>query len=338
MKWFVKYMILLLSLPILLSLDPLTYDSDYEAIYKSPEGILFLSYTNAWDEENLKQLYQELIKNKHGDEMQLLQEVRIRGGTLDSSSTKGSFHSMTNTITLYQGDKYTDVSSYSDTLSHEYGHHFAYHYLKSHHFPFSEWSKIRGLEKNPVKWDAFWNYADEDHKWYPQEIIAEDYVLLYGSRKKGNVQDLASSNEAFYLRTQHENENIPNVLENKEIFAYLEEASGLKVDENRFLKTPELIEASNQEVVFEITERKDVAYKVYFTLYEAGSKKDTKEVLKISSAGTNELKIPLQDFLNHEGSLQTVKVTIDVFDLHTLNGFKAKDNYLNIENNLISIK
>ncbi len=338
LKWIIKHIILLLFLPILLSLDPLTYDSDYHAIYKSPEGILFLSYTNAWDEEKLKQLYQVLIKNKHGDELQFLQEVRVRGGAFGASTTKGSFHALTDTITLYQGDKYTDVSSYADTLSHEYGHHFAYHYLQSHHFPFSEWSKIRGLEKKPVRWDAYWNYADENHKWYPQEIIAEDYVLLYGSGKKGNMQDVTSSNEAFYLRTQHENEEIPNVLGNKELITYLEEASGLKVDKDRLLKTPTLIEAKNQEVIFKITERKDVAYKVNFTFYEDGRKKDTKEILRISSPDTNKLKISMQDLLNQEYPSQTVKVTVDVLDLNTSIGFETKDIYLNIDSNLISIK
>jgi hypothetical protein len=330
-------LILLLSFPFLLSLDPLVYDSDYHASYQSPEGIIFLSYTDAWDETKLQQLYKELIQNKHGDELSLLQEVRIRGGSLGESSTKGSFHALTDSITLYQGDKYTEVSSYRDTLSHEYGHHFAYHYVLSHHFPFSEWSKIRKIDDSPIRWDAFWNYADDAHQWYSQEIIAEDYVLLYGAAEGTDIQKVKSSNEPFYLRTQHENERIPNVLDNKKMFRYLEEASGLKIDDSRYIKTPDLLGIKDQELRFGIANKDQIAYKINLTFYEDGVKKETKELLKVSSDKTGELKVPLEDYLR--GSVYSdVSLSIDVLDLNTSRGFETEKYHLKIDRNLMLSK
>ncbi|WP_191556950.1 hypothetical protein [Metabacillus idriensis] len=330
-------LILLLSFPLLLSLDPLVYDSDYQASYQSPEGIMFLSYTEAWDEKKLQELYKELIQNKHGDELALLQEVRIRGGSLGKSSTKGSFHALTDSITLYQGDKYTEVSSFRDTLSHEYGHHFAYHYVFSHHLPFSEWSKIRGISDSPVRWDAFLHYTEGDHKWYPQEIIADDYVLLYGSSEKTDVQEVKESNEPFYLRTQHENERIPNVLNNKKMFRYLEEASGLKIEDSRYLKTPELLQIRDQELRFRIAEKDQIAYKLNLVFYENGVRKESKEILKISSNETEELVVPLEDDLR--GSAYTdVSLSIDVLDLNTSRGFETETYRLTVDRNLMLSK
>ncbi|MEH7387010.1 hypothetical protein V7147_16600, partial [Bacillus sp. JJ1521] len=103
-KKVIVILFILCSLPILLSLDTITYNSTYYAKYESPEGILFLSYTENWDEPQLKDLYQELIKNKHGEELNLLQEIRVMGGSSPSNSMiTGIYHPFISSITLYKG-------------------------------------------------------------------------------------------------------------------------------------------------------------------------------------------------------------------------------------------
>ncbi|MFC3883596.1 hypothetical protein ACFOU2_08770 [Bacillus songklensis] len=330
---------ILIVLPILLSLDSIAYDSNYYAKYRSPEGILFLSYTKEWDEQKLKELYGELIKNKHGQEISLLQEVRVRGGYSDYD-IRGRYQALTNTITLYHGDSYTEPSSFRETLSHEYGHHFAYYYFKSHHFPFSKWANLRGLRNEPVRWDAFWNYSGDHHKWFPEEIIADDYVLLYGPTEKVDLKDVYS-NEAFYLRTEHENQDIPNVLENKELHQYLEKVSGLKIDKDRLLKTPIVKKVRDDTLSFSVTPKTDVAYRLNLSFYEqqedSYSEEGYYEMTVITSDHEgNEIVFPLEDSINEVASVPFngyIKASVDVLDLNTSIGFQTDDFTIKVHDN-----
>ncbi|WP_078410580.1 hypothetical protein [Priestia abyssalis] len=324
---------LLVFLPILSSLDSPAYDSNYYAKYTSPEGISFLSYTETWDEEKLKGLYEELLKNKHGSEIYLLQEVQVKGGSHANAGVKAHFHALTNTITLYNGDTYTEPASYRETLSHEYGHHFAYYHVKSHHFPFSKWADVRGLENEPVRWDAFWNYSGKHHQWFPQEIMADDYVLLYSATEPTDVEDVYS-NEAFYRRTEHENQKIQNALDNKELHRYLEKATGLKIDKNRLLKTPKLHSLTMDALSFSITEKEDVAYRLNLSLYEQEGDSYTEdgyhEITAISSAyDGNEITFSLDSVsLPSDGYM---KVNVDVLDLTTSLGFQTEAFYVKVQ-------
>lgn len=324
---------LLACLPILLSLDSPAYDSHYYAKYTSPEGISFLSYTETWDEEKLKGLYKELLKNKHGRELYLLQEVQVKGGSYADDRIKAHFHPLTNTITLYNGDAYTEPLSFRETLSHEYGHHFAYYYVKSHHFPFSKWADVRGLRNEPVRWDSFWNYSGKDHKWFPEEIMADDYVLLYGATEPTDVEDIYS-NEAFYRRTEHENQEIQSVLDNKELQQYLEEASGLKIDENRLLKTPKLHSLTEDALSFSIAEKENVAYRLNLSFYEQKGDAYTEdgyhEITAISSQGTDDEIVFALDSVSLPSN-GYMKVNVDVVDLTTSLGFQTDAFYVKVQ-------
>jgi hypothetical protein len=334
---------MVMILPILLSLDPIAYDSNYYAKYRSPEGVLFLSYTKEWDEKKLQGLYHELLKNKHGRELSLLQEVRVRGGYSDYN-IKGRYYPLTNTITLYYGDSYTEPSYLRETLSHEYGHHVAYYYLQSHHFPFSKWADLRGLKNEPVRWDAFWRYSSDHHKWFPQEIIADDYVLLYGSTEKVDLKDVFS-NEAFYFRTQHENQDIPNVLENKELHQYLEKVSGLKVDRERLLKTPTLKNVQNNALSFSVTNKANVAYRLNVSFYEqqedSYSEESYYEMTAITSEYEgNEITFSLEDSINDVSSSPFngyIKANMDVLDLNTSIGFQTDNFYVKVHDNQLTV-
>lgn len=316
-------------LPILLSLDP--YDTNYVAKYTSPEGISFLSYSKEWDHVKLQELYQVLLKNKHGEELQLLEEVQVRSGSLKNSpATNGQYHPLTHSITLFHGDINVEPSDYTETLSHEYGHLVSYHYLKSFHFPFSKWAALRGLDNEPIRWDAFWNYSTKDHDWYPEEIMADDYVLLYGPTRKVDLKDVYS-NEAFYLRTEHRNQKLQNVLGNTELHKYLEEKTGLEIDKNRLISTPTLTHAQNNLLKFSVEKRADIAYRLNVTVYQNGIVENYYEIIKISSNDNGELSYSLEDiFKDYPDKLNGhMKVNMDVLDLKTSLGFQT--NYYNFK-------
>lgn len=304
------FLFFICSFPVLLSLNPIMYDSSYYAKYESPEGILFLSYSENWDENQLENLYLELVKNNHGEEINLLQEVRIVGGASPTNDRiTGVYHPFISSITLYKGDLYSDTRDYRDTLAHEYGHHFAYYYFPSHHFPFSKWAKLRGLEDMPVRWNSFFNYSISAHEWHPQEIFAEDYVLLYGAMNEVDPNDIYT-NEAFYLRTEHENQNLENVLGNTELHQFLEQKSGVKIDENRKLKTPELIGINDGSLTFSVEKKEDIAYRLNLA---------DEEYYEITNDKTG-----LITFSNIDIPEKAI-VSIDVLDLNTSIGYRTFD-------------
>jgi hypothetical protein len=317
-KKIIAFLFVLCSLPILLSLDPITYNSSFYAKYESPKGILFLSYSENWNEQQLEELYQELIKNKHGEEIILLQEVRVMDGPSPSNNRiTGIYHPFISSITLYKGNEHTNAREYRDTLSHEYGHHFAYYYFPSHHFPFSKWAKLRGLDDIPIHWNSFLNYSVSAHEWYPQEIFADDYVLLYGAINEVDREDVYS-NEGFYMRTEHENQQLTNVLGNQELQQFIERKTGIKIDDDRKLKTPKLSLVTDDSLTFDIEKKENVAYRLNLADYEYYEITDDK-------SGSVTFSI------NHIDLPENEVISIDVLDLETSIGFRTDDIRLHLE-------
>ncbi|PGT84826.1 hypothetical protein COD11_10045 [Bacillus sp. AFS040349] len=322
------FIILLLSLPILASFTTGSTVGAYSS-FLSPEGIHFVSYSREWDEHKLVELYEELKQNKYGEEINRLQEIRVEAGRHSSGDTKGSYHAILKTIILYQGDKYLEPADYRETLSHEYGHHFAYYYFPSHHLPFSRWQKLRGINVGQLQWDAFWNYEEKNHSFYPQEIIADDYVLLYGATNHVSPNDVYS-NEAFYLRTQHENQQLPNVLENKELLAYLEEESGVAIDKNRLIQTPSFTIIEDDKISFSVTEKSNIAYRLNIELFSPSNEQQTLELYTITDDEDNEINFSLNDVgYGHFSDYESAIISIDVVDLTTSIGFETKETTLN---------
>lgn len=322
------FIILLLSLPILFSFTTGGTVGAYST-FLSPEGIHFVSYSHEWDEHKLIDLYKELKQNKYGEEINMLQEIRVEAGNHSSGDTKGSYHPVSKTIVLYQGDKYREPDDYRETLSHEYGHHFAYYYFPSHHLPFSKWQKLRGINIAQMRWDAFWNYEENNHSFYPQEIMADDYVLLYGATNNVNPKDVYS-NEAFYLRTQHENQHFPNVLENKELLAYLEEESGVTIDKSRLVQTPSFSNIENDKISFSVTEKPNIAYRLNIELFNSSNEQQMLELYAITDNEDNEIDFSLNDVgLGHFSDYESAIISIDVVDLTTSIGFETKETTLN---------
>ncbi|NOU95305.1 hypothetical protein GC093_19040 [Paenibacillus sp. LMG 31456] len=188
---------------------PVHAEEDKAAVFVSPEGIRFSSYSQHWNAEKLQGLYEMLLKCAHGEELAELKEVILnpKSSTGKSGFRVGNYNVKTQTIQLYE----VDSSEVNRTLIHEYGHHFTFYWLqkKEGYYPnllteLSGWSKIRQLEGYPIRW--FGSKLPYNHKWDPVEIMAEDYVLLFG------VAGIALPDQAKDVVNllRHENEYIPS--------------------------------------------------------------------------------------------------------------------------------
>ena len=201
-------------------------DTTTASKFVSPEGIEFISRSKQWDSKNLELLYQELLRNKHGEELYYLSSVVVypqadenAAATHKNSSRVYSvpvahtilpedfeinYSHRSGQISLYDGDRITTPEGMADSLSHEYGHHYTrYHMLKSydHTLYDTEYAKLRGLnDENSYTFDdgddSF--YYDNHHK-YLLEIAAEDYVTLMGSPTTRAVTDYKDIMEILYM-------------------------------------------------------------------------------------------------------------------------------------------
>jgi hypothetical protein len=192
-----------------------TYEDYYElvAIYESPTGLTVKSYSPAWSTQSqLKELEEELLRNKHGEEMELLGQLVIFPDFPAGKSVLGQYfaeyeHSRKEvkllsdrTIHLYGGNQFTNMDSIAPTLSHEYGHHFTfYHLFKGESLLPEKWldsdyARVRNLSDYPEA-----NTGDGPYEWMMSEILAEDYVQLFGSENalKRHMQYNAELHTAF---------------------------------------------------------------------------------------------------------------------------------------------
>lgn len=196
-------------------------DSEFDYSYTSPEGIQFLSQSSAWDEEKLRQLYQELLLNKHGEELHTLSHVlvypqddeyaaathqnRVQTNSFSLNSPalpedlSFTFNRISGVITLYGGDRCDTVESMASSLSHEYGHHYTFYHMFGDAFSDekllnSEYTRLRNLDPAKVQTDMTdAQFYYDNHHWYLPEIAAEDYVTLMGSphsRDIGTLYDI----------------------------------------------------------------------------------------------------------------------------------------------------
>lgn len=179
--------------------------SDYEANFKlvqsykgTKSGVTFESYSPAWKSvDQLKALEEELLQNKHGEELAYLGKVVIIPNMAAGSSTAGQYFASyqwsdqemsleTNrVIYLFDGDTIKTVEGFARILSHEYGHHFTYYQLinRENHLP-NNWKSSGYVVNRAIKSDSRINYTHNgEWQWMIQEIMAEDYVQLFGSEK-----------------------------------------------------------------------------------------------------------------------------------------------------------
>jgi len=226
--------LLILLVPILMSAEPEVSKPGYLAKYTSPEGIIFLSYTKEWDEQKLKALHQELLRNKHGKEIYELTEVRVMA---DHDWDLGYYRRDHKDITLLYGDVRITPEEMRDTLSHEYGHHVGFTYFPDYTSTTSQYMKLRTLTSDPIVQSSYWNRdALGKHEWYPEEIIAEDYVQLYGAARHVSPKERGTS-QLFSYRMTHENGHLVLIQKLPKAQAYFAQQTGFPIESNRTLST-----------------------------------------------------------------------------------------------------
>lgn len=186
--------------------DPLAGEGLCE--YLSPEEIRFVSRSEAWDEAKLRALYEELLRNRHGEELNTLERVTVYAEEDEFAAATHqntvqtvpfslrfplipqapifSFFVEGGQISLYGGDRKTTVAEMAAELSHEYGHHYTLTYVLpgggSNMDFYRSYAQLRGLnaENAYIRASTTQEYYDR-HARFLVEIAAEDYVVLMGS-------------------------------------------------------------------------------------------------------------------------------------------------------------
>lgn len=206
-----------------LAYRPAEKDGEGVAEYVSPEEIRFVSFSKAWDAESLKALYEELLRNRHGPELNTLERVTVYSEEDEFAAATHqntmqqvpvavhfplvpaeeifSFLVEGGQISLYGGDEKTSVAEMAPELSHEYGHHYTLSYLLpgggSNMDLYRDYARLRGLNADNVfVRAASTEQYYRNHKRFLVEIAAEDYVVLMGSpnamKQIGNYKDIYS--------------------------------------------------------------------------------------------------------------------------------------------------
>ncbi|HZK33726.1 MAG TPA: hypothetical protein VFD33_00260 [Bacillota bacterium] len=183
-----------------------------EARYQADNGIEVISYTDKWVDLGLIRVYDELMNNVHGMEMDYLDRIEIHAGSSPETAhnvmatyqiEKQEEHIGVNlkgffpddyelpikldkgVIRIYKGEERQAIEDIAVDLSHEYGHHFTlYHFgetfTRPEYFRTSEYYNIRGLEDYPLV-NAEASHELEMHRWSIYELAAEDYRQILGS-------------------------------------------------------------------------------------------------------------------------------------------------------------
>lgn len=241
--------------------------------YLTPLGFTIVSYSSKWTGEKLVDIYDELLNNKHGNEMRYISKVvvhpgRSELGTNDSvvagahttktedytvffdlpgfvpPSLKYNLSSTLSVIELYNMDSFDTVDEAARTIAHEYGHHYTMHYFMRNDEAVkkSDYYNLRNFAtyEQPIFYDDPDVYFD-NHQWSIYEIAAEDYVQLLGSpnaKKTKRYMDIYdvlmhSHDKVYYAKGD---ETTVNVFPQENIYIPLaDEVNGLRDYYNSFI-------------------------------------------------------------------------------------------------------
>ena len=195
---------------------PLTQQPEQEAqtsVFVTPLGFPIISYSEKWTDEKLVSIYEELIRNEHGNEIFAVSSVLLHPGQAETggvevavagthitqhieypvyfhlpgvvpSSLRYDIRGKKSVIELYNMDEYQSVDEVAKTMAHEYGHHYTmYYFMQSDEAVLeSEYYRMRGAADfgRQVFFDSDEDYFT-NHMWSIYELAAEDYVQLMGS-------------------------------------------------------------------------------------------------------------------------------------------------------------
>lgn len=187
-----------LAITMLFSMNLPTFgDEDIVNEYVGENGIRIVSYSQEWNSlSELQSVYDELMSNAHGNEVVLFDAVYIFPEKRDVAALYYDGYNYVNDqyvylperyIEIYNGDSLTEIEDIARTLAHEYGHHFMFYYLMvKEQLGKEEWSSGKyGQLRELQSYDQVTYLGNDlkpyDHKWDVAEILADDYVQLYGS-------------------------------------------------------------------------------------------------------------------------------------------------------------
>jgi hypothetical protein len=182
------------------------YEDFYPLIarYKGASGVTIESYSPKWrTTAQLQALEAELLANKHGPELSLLGKIMIFPDYPAGENVLGQYFAEyqigktlsllpNRVIHLYGGNDFTTVAQMATTLAHEYGHHFTYYYLiNKEQLPPSDWLRSKYASARELfRYPSVHADGSGAYEWLLPEILAEDYVQLFGSplAVKGHMQ------------------------------------------------------------------------------------------------------------------------------------------------------
>lgn len=310
------------------------------ATYIGENGIQIISYSSAWKtQEKLKSVYLELLKNEHGDEISYLSKIYIYSG-LSGNEAGNYYHDYyiekagkykyksDRYIEIYNGDKYTQLSQIARTLSHEYGHHFSFYYLiTKENKTNNKWSESKYAKIRKLSNDSRLTYLGDttkkySHEWDIAEIIADDYVQLYGSelaRKSRDYYDIKerihnnSVTYSYYYSDfnllPQENLDIPLAADVRGIVDYFYTLSGVKVR-----SVPESITVSQPQ----LTDIKSVYNNYNEYIFEWKNvkqnelKKQYEYTLIINAKDSNDYPVPIKTVYSGEPMYAVAGSSIDI--------------------------
>ncbi|HCX65529.1 MAG TPA: hypothetical protein DHN33_09995 [Eubacteriaceae bacterium] len=227
--------------------------------FVAEEGFVIESKSENWQGEKLEDLYEELLNNGHGEEIKTLGRIVLYPDPMDDRAEQGRYRFTIkkvdlfgnkhvflqpgSVIELYNMKEHDRVEDIARILSHEYGHHFTLHYLaKEDPLFFDDWREsqvyqVRGLDS----FEQVGAQGEVEHQWDVGEIVAEDYVQLYGSETAKNIyeakdlgerileeaEDLGYGNANYNISPQ-ENRQIPLVQAYPATKSFWEDISGVE--------------------------------------------------------------------------------------------------------------
>lgn len=260
MKKIITLLLILLSVLPQVKAEEVLYDT-----YRADNGIIINSYTENWTGDKLSEVYDELLNNAHGEELNYLKEINLYGDNPSGGVEEGVYNGLYKNISIFGKKKIaltkecninlynlknkSNVKEFAKTLSHEYGHHFTLYYLiKGENKTFEDWKETNLYKYRQVEnYDEITNNYDNGHKWSIIEICAEDYVQLYGSSnakdivefqdiyeryKSNTLNNSVSYNYGIYNINPQENNEIPLVIETEGLKEYWEYVSGINSNVN----------------------------------------------------------------------------------------------------------
>jgi hypothetical protein len=179
----------------------------------TPEGVTIdVNTAGAWTAQQIYDMLKAsaIQLNKVGPTLTVKVQDVYPSQTTTSAGASGGVYDSFAAIIYLKGVNSSFVSAPDATLAHEYGHAWAmYHLFISHNGHWSSFLDFRGLTDNPL--------LDSSYSWGRNEIIADDYRLLFGS-------SLAISQRPMHMNTSiPDPRNVPGL---KDFFLNVWAAAG----------------------------------------------------------------------------------------------------------------